>query len=107
MSVSLPPLNPLRAFEAAARLGSVSSAAKELNVPHGAISHQIRKLEAALKVTLLKRGARPVKLTPPGAALLPTPPPAFGDTAAAPPPLPTPPPRDASSDTPVPPRHAP
>src|SRR3546814_5485268 len=72
MSVSLPPLNPLRAFEAAARLGSVSSAAKELNVTHGAISHQIRKLEAALKVTLLERGARRVKLTPHGAALLPT-----------------------------------
>src|SRR3546814_13438546 len=79
MSVSLPPLNPLRAFEAAARLGSVSSAAKELNVTHGAISHQIRKLEAALKVTLLERGARRVKLTPHGAALLPTLTTAFGE----------------------------
>src|SRR3546814_19227537 len=84
MSVSLPPLNPLRAFEAAARLGSVSSAAKELNVTHGAISHQIRKLEAALKVTLLERRARRVKLTPHGAALLPTHHPPFGEIAAAP-----------------------
>src|SRR3546814_4979805 len=83
MSVSLPPLNPLRAFEAAARLGSVSSAAKELNVTHGAISHQIRKLEAALKATLLERGARRVKLTPHGAALLPTLTTAFGEIAAA------------------------
>src|SRR3546814_19295331 len=93
MSVSLPPLNPLRAFEAAARLGSVSSAAKELNVTHGAISHQIRKLEAALKVTLLERGARRVKLTPHGVALLPTLPPPFGDIAPATPrktPPPTP-----------------
>ena len=83
MSCRLPPLNPLRAFEAAARLGSVSSAAKELNVTHGAISHQIRKLEASLKVTLLERGARRVKLTPHGAALLPSVSAAFGEIAAA------------------------
>ncbi|MGF1629320.1 MAG: transcriptional regulator GcvA [Kiloniellaceae bacterium] len=83
MSSRLPPLNPLRAFEAAARLGSVSSAAKELTVTHGAISHQIRKLEASLKVTLLERGARRVKLTPHGAALLPSVSAAFGEIAAA------------------------
>jgi len=83
LSASLPPLNPLRAFEAAARLGSVSGAARELNVTHGAISHQIRKLEAAMKVTLLERGARRVKLTPHGAALLPSVTAAFGEIAAA------------------------
>jgi LysR family transcriptional regulator, glycine cleavage system transcriptional activator len=83
MSARLPPLNPLRAFEAAARLGSVSSAARELNVTHGAISHQIRKLEASMKVTLLERGARRVKLTPHGAALLPAVTAAFGEIAAA------------------------
>ena len=83
MSTRLPPLNPLRAFEAAARHGSVSSAAKELNVTHGAVSHQIRTLEAALKVTLLERGARRVKLTPHGAALLPTVSNAFEEIAAA------------------------
>jgi len=83
MSGRLPPLNPLRAFEAAARLGSVSSAAKELNVTHGAISHQIRTLEAAMKVTLLERGARRVKLTPHGAALVPAVTAAFGEIAAA------------------------
>ncbi|HMA14564.1 MAG TPA: LysR substrate-binding domain-containing protein, partial [Kiloniellaceae bacterium] len=69
--------------EAAARLGSVSAAAKELNVTHGAISHQIRKLEAAMKVALLERGARRVRLTPHGAALLPSVTAAFGEIAAA------------------------
>ncbi len=64
MSARLPPLNPLRAFEAAARHGSVTRAAKELNVTHGAVSHQIRSLEATLKVKLLERGARRVRLTP-------------------------------------------
>lgn len=83
MSGHLPPLNPLRAFEAAARLGSVSGAARELNVTHGAISHQIRKLEATMKVILLERGARRVKLTPHGAALLPSVTAAFGEIAAA------------------------
>ena len=83
MSARLPPLNPLRAFEAAARHGSVSRAAKELNVTHGAVSHQIRSLEAALNVALLERGARRVKLTPHGAALLPTLSNAFQDIATA------------------------
>jgi LysR family glycine cleavage system transcriptional activator len=83
MSPRLPPLNPLRAFEATARHGSVTRAAKELNVTHGAVSHQIRSLEAALKVTLLERGARRVRLTPHGAALLPTLSTAFEEIAAA------------------------
>ena len=42
---SLPPLNALRAFEAAARLGSFKDAATELGVTHGAISRQVRLLE--------------------------------------------------------------
>lgn len=83
MSARLPPLNPLRAFEAAARHGSVTRAAKELNVTHGAVSHQIRSLEATLKVRLLERGARRVRLTPHGAALLPTLSTAFEEIAAA------------------------
>ena len=49
MASRLPPLNPLRAFEATARRGSVSAAARELNVTHGAISHQIRALEHILQ----------------------------------------------------------
>ncbi|HEV7436813.1 MAG TPA: LysR family transcriptional regulator, partial [Pseudorhizobium sp.] len=42
MTNRLPPLNPLRAFEATARLASVSAAARELRVTHGAVSHQLR-----------------------------------------------------------------
>ena len=42
----LPSLNALRAFEAAARLGSLSRAAYELHVTHSAVSHQIKALEA-------------------------------------------------------------
>ena len=44
-SQSLPSLNALRAFEAAARLRSVSQAAAELHVTHGAVSRQLRALE--------------------------------------------------------------
>src|SRR6516162_8962647 len=45
-----PPLNALRAFEAAARHLSLTKAAQELNVTPGAISHQIRGLETLLGV---------------------------------------------------------
>ena len=41
MSRDLPPLNALRAFEATARLSSVSLAAEQLNVTHGAVSRQL------------------------------------------------------------------
>lgn len=53
-----PSLNALRAFEAAARLGSMSAAADELCVTHGAVSRQIRSLEDQLGVILLHRGAQ-------------------------------------------------
>ena len=46
MGVRLPPMQALRAFEAAAREGSLTRAAEALNVTHGAISHQIKSLEA-------------------------------------------------------------
>lgn len=77
----LPPLNPLRAFEATARHGSVTAAARELNVTHGAISHQIKALETTLEVQLFERGAQRLKLTPQGALLLPTVSKAFEDIA--------------------------
>ena len=51
-----PPLAALRAFEAVARLGSLSRAAAELSVTKSAVSHQLRALEADLGVTLLRRG---------------------------------------------------
>jgi len=59
----LPPLETLRAFEAAARTGSFSSAAERLNVTHGAISRQVAKLENWLGLKLFERGARGVELT--------------------------------------------
>ena len=83
MSGRLPPLNPLRAFEAAARRGSVSAAARELNVTHGAISHQIRALETSFNAPLFERGGKRLKLTPQGALLLPAVSNAFEGIAAA------------------------
>ena len=44
----LPPLNSLRAFEAAARLSSVTAAAEELGVSHSAVSQQVKQLERAV-----------------------------------------------------------
>lgn len=83
MASRLPPLNPLRAFEAAARRGSISAAARELSVTHGAISHQIRSLEETLKTALFERGGKRLKLTPQGALLLPAVSQAFDGIAAA------------------------
>ncbi len=60
---SLPPLNALRAFEAAARNKSFKLAAEELCVSHSAISHQIRRLEEYLSITLFHRVSRGVRLT--------------------------------------------
>lgn len=65
----LPSLNALRAFEAAARLESVSRAAVELHVTHGAVSRQIRALEAELGVPLFGREGRGLTLTPAGRQL--------------------------------------
>lgn len=60
------PLNALRAFEAAARHLSLSRAAEELHLTHGAISHQVRALEALLGTALFNRRGRGVELTEPG-----------------------------------------
>jgi LysR family glycine cleavage system transcriptional activator len=61
----------LRAFEAAARTSSFAAAAAELNLTSGAISYQIRALEAHLGFALFERLPRGVKLTPMGVAYLP------------------------------------
>ena len=66
----LPPLNAIRAFEAAARRGSFVEAAKDLHVTHWAIGKQIRHLEDWLGVPLFERRARGVALTDHGADLL-------------------------------------
>jgi LysR family glycine cleavage system transcriptional activator len=68
-SAPLPPLDALRAFEAAARLGSFSAAANDLNLTHGAISRQVAKLERWLGERLFDRQARGVALTPQGQRL--------------------------------------
>jgi LysR family glycine cleavage system transcriptional activator len=63
MKRHFPPLNTLRAFEATARFLSFQLAAKELNVTHSAISHQIKKLEEELGQQLFQRLGRSIALT--------------------------------------------
>jgi LysR family glycine cleavage system transcriptional activator len=79
----LPPLNALRAFEATARLLTLSAAAAELNVTPSAISHQIKTLEESLGVLLFRRANRSLILTADGRALLPGLSDAFRRIAAA------------------------
>lgn len=71
MKRHLPPLNALKSFEAAARHSSFREASIELNVSQSAISHQIKNLEAILKVDLFKRTPRAVELTSAGRAYYP------------------------------------
>ncbi|MPY74292.1 MAG: LysR family transcriptional regulator [Alphaproteobacteria bacterium] len=71
MPRSLPSLNALRAFEAAARLGSVTAAAAELHVTHGAVSRQVKQLEQALGTALFHRAGAGLRLSEAGARLLP------------------------------------
>ncbi|NML35069.1 transcriptional regulator GcvA [Paraburkholderia antibiotica] len=66
----LPPLNALRAFEAAGRLGSFKEAAAALHVTHGAVSQHVRLLEAWLGASLFERHNRRVTLTPAARAYL-------------------------------------
>lgn len=68
---SLPPLNALRAFEAAARHESFAKAAAELYVTPAAISQQVKSLESWLDLALFERHARRLSLTPAGRAFLP------------------------------------
>ena len=63
MNRSLPPLNALRAFEAAARLQSYTAAARELGVTQGAISRQIQSLESWLACKLFVRDRQGVQTT--------------------------------------------
>ena len=69
MSRDLPPLNALRAFEATARLNSVSQAAEQLHVTHGAVSRQLKVLEEHLGVSLFVKDGRGIKLTDAGVRL--------------------------------------
>lgn len=67
----LPPLNPLRAFEATARHLSVKNAAAELCVTPGAVSQMLKTLELHLGVALFKRANRGIFLTSAGQDYLP------------------------------------
>ena len=67
----LPPLNALRAFEAAARHSSFALAAEELGVTPAAVSQQVKGLEEQLKVELFRRQPRGLSLTNAGRAYLP------------------------------------
>jgi len=72
MSKALPPLPAIRAFEAAARLGSFTRAADELHMTQAAVSYQIKQLEQRLGLGLFHRQPRQVVLTPAGQRLAPT-----------------------------------
>ncbi len=69
MSWKLPPLNALKAFEAAARLGTMTAAGEELNVTQVAITRQIAMLEESLRVSLFVREHRSIRLTKAGETL--------------------------------------
>ena len=71
MARRLPPLNALRAFEAAARHLSFTKAAEELYVTQAAVSHQVKALEEALGVQLFRRLNRRLMLTDAGQLYLP------------------------------------
>src|SRR3974390_419665 len=62
----LPPLNGLKAFEAAARSESFTRAAEELNVTQGAVSHQVKALEDILGLNLFRRERQRLILTKAG-----------------------------------------
>lgn len=62
----IPPLTALRCFEAVARLGGITLAARELHVTHSAVSQQIKVLEDAMGVAMFVREARGLRLTEDG-----------------------------------------
>ena len=83
MTQQLPPLNPLKPFEAAARLSSLTLAAEELNVSQVAVSRQVRVLEEYLDVALFRRLHRGIEITREGQQLYEGVTQAFQDIAGA------------------------
>src|SRR5437763_13339407 len=83
MADRLPPMQALRAFEAAARTRSLTRAAESLHLTHGAISHQIKSLERDLGVRLVERAGRGIRLTDEGARFASRVRAAFAELAAA------------------------
>lgn len=72
MSYANLPLHALRAFEATIRLGSMTKAAQELDVSHGAISRHVRELERLYATTLVRRLSKSSEPTPAGAEMAQT-----------------------------------
>ena len=72
MAHRLPPMNTLRAFEAAGRMLSFTRAGEELHLTQAAISHQIKTLETAIGVRLFRRLNRALLMTEAGQRYLPT-----------------------------------
>lgn len=83
MSYRLPPLNALRAFEAAARHLSFKQAANELHVTPGAVSQQVKSLEETLGVRLFQRLHNSLLLTEEGQTYFPLVRKAFHDLSHA------------------------
>ena len=71
MTYRFPSLNGLKAFEAAARHMSFKAAAAELGVTSGAISQQVKRLEASLGISLFRRLPQGLLLTREGSEYLP------------------------------------
>lgn len=61
---ALPPLNTLLPFEATVRHASMTAAAQELHVTHGAVSRQVQNLERSLGISLFERRTRALRPTP-------------------------------------------
>jgi LysR family glycine cleavage system transcriptional activator len=83
LTLALPSLNALRAFEAMARTGSATLAGAELNVTHSAVSRQVKALEAQMGVRLFEGPRHALTLTRAGRDLLPGLTVAFDGLAAA------------------------
>ncbi|MBR8168040.1 LysR family transcriptional regulator [Burkholderia cenocepacia] len=70
MLSEMPPLELLVCFEAVARFGSFTGAARELSITQSAVSKQIKSLEEALACSLFDRHAKGIKLSSAGTSLL-------------------------------------
>lgn len=68
-NANLPPINAIRVFETAARLGNFTRTGEALGMTQAAVSYQIRILEDRLGFSLFERKARHVELTPRGRRL--------------------------------------
>lgn len=81
MARRLPPLYPLRAFESAARHGSISAAARELSLTQSAVSHEVKALETYFGTSLFRRTRSGLVLTRRGQTVFATAQGAFADLA--------------------------